>query len=93
MYVHPGPWRLEQQRRGFTMSAQFIKVLVPPPVGAPRGAEWASALVTRMVQVGATVWRSLENFGQARANHELQEPSVPYAHWPRLDPTVRTDQP
>lgn len=32
------------------MSAEFAKVLVPPPVAVPRGAVWASSLAARLAE-------------------------------------------
>lgn len=51
---------------------RFAKVLVPPPVAPPRGAEWASALVAGMARAGRRVWLALESSGQARAQRALR---------------------
>lgn len=71
------------------MSVQFAKVLVTRPIAAPRGAEWASALATSVVQIGHALWRGLEMVGQARANRELQRLAVQYAHQPEIAQTLR----
>jgi len=70
-------------------SIQFAKVLVTPPMAVPRGAEWASALASKLVQAGRTVWRGLEKVGQARANRELQRLAVQYAHRPEFALALR----
>jgi len=54
------------------MTGQIVKVLVPPPVAIPRGAEWAASLVCGLARLGRSLWRELEKVGQARAERELQ---------------------
>ncbi len=54
------------------MSIQIAKVLVPPPVAIPRGAEWASELAATLARVGQQIWRALEAIGRARAQRALR---------------------
>lgn len=68
---------------------QFVKVLVPPPVAMPRGAQWASEMADSLAQVGHQMWRELESFGQARAQRELQRLSDRSAHNPELARSLR----
>ena len=55
-----------------TTTIRIAKVHVPPPVATPRGAEWASALLSAAARLGRRVWRALERVGQARAERELR---------------------
>ncbi len=71
------------------MSAQFAKVLVPPPVAMPRGAEWVSEMASRLAHIGQEVWRALELVGQARAQRELNRLSERFAHEPELARSLR----
>ena len=68
---------------------QFAKVLVPPPVATPRGAEWASTLMAAMARFGRRVWRALESIGQARAQRELRGLADRYADRPELAAILR----
>jgi len=61
------------------MSTQFAKVLVPAPVAVPRGAEWASELVTELQLLGHNVWGSLVAVEEARAQRELERLAVRHA--------------
>ncbi len=71
------------------MSIQFAKILVPPPVALPRGAEWVPALVARLARIGHALWRFFETVGQARAERALHRLSVQYAHQPELAQSLR----
>jgi hypothetical protein len=71
------------------MSMQLAKVLVPPSVAAPRGAQWASALAVGLTRLGRRVWRALEGVGQARAARELRALAERHAHQPELAQTLR----
>ena len=68
---------------------QLAKVLVPPSVAAPRGAEWASTLVTGLVSTGRSLWQALERIGEARAQRELRGLAERYTHRPELAATLR----
>jgi hypothetical protein len=71
------------------MSGQFAKFLVPPPVAAPRGAEWASAAADKLARFAHAVWRGLEAAAQARADRELRRLASQYAHQPEFAKTMR----
>ena len=66
------------------MSSTFVKVLVPPPVGVPRGAQWASALASGCARFGLAVWRAFERIGQSRADRALRSMAGRHAHRPEL---------
>ncbi len=72
-----------------TTTIRFAKVHVPPPVAVPRGAEWASALVSALARLGHSVWRGLERVGQARAQRELNGLAERYADRPALAANLR----
>lgn len=71
------------------MSMQLAKVLVPPPVPVPRGAQWASRLAVGLTRFGRRVWQALEGVGQARAARELRALGERRAHQPDLAQTLR----
>lgn len=64
------------------MSVQIAKVLVPPPVAVPRGAEWVSAVADKLARLAHAVRRGLEAAAQARADRELRRLALQYGHQP-----------
>ena len=71
------------------MSMQFAKVLVPPPVSFPRGADWVAELTVALSRVARSVWSQIEVAGHARADSELRRLAVRYAHQPELARMLR----
>lgn len=59
-------------------AASTVKVLVPPPVPTPRGAQWASALVAVLARFGRSVSAELEAAGYRRAQSELERLGLQY---------------
>lgn len=65
------------------MTNQYVEVLSPPAVAAPRGAEWAARATIAVQGACGALWRALEESGRRRAARELRrladlwEPSDP----------------
>lgn len=66
--------------RANTVSTQQIRILVPPRITAPRGAEWAARAALGLCRA---IWRALETVGQRRAERELR---LLAQRWEPFDP-------